>query len=88
MMLPDRREMGYKKSYDIDAAHMHIRRAGSECRHPSTDGFVAWSVKQDLWQLKWSIDALLRELPTFGPEPEWLREQEQKKIIKILKDEM
>ncbi len=88
MMLPDKANMGYKKSYDIDVALLHIRRAASECRHPGTDGFVAWGVKQDLWQLKWAIDQAIKDLPTFGPEQEWLRDQEQKKIIKILKDEL
>lgn len=78
--------MGYKHSYDIIQAYQQIRAAGSECANPRTDGFVAWGVKQDLYQLKWQLDKLLAACPTFAPEEEWLREQEQRKIIEILKD--
>jgi hypothetical protein len=80
--------MGYKRSYDMDQAMMHVRRAESECRHPAIDGFTAWGVKQDLYLLKWLVDDAIKRCPTFGPEQDWLRDQEQKKIIKILKDEM
>jgi hypothetical protein len=33
------------------------------------------------------LDDLLKDCPTFSPEAEWLKEQEQKKIIRLLKDE-
>lgn len=80
--------MGYKHQYDITAAYQQIRSAGSELNDPRVDGFIAWGVKQDLYQLKWFLDDLLKNSSTFSPEEEWLREQEQKKIIRILKDEM
>lgn len=79
--------MGYKHSYDIMQAYQQVRAAASECANPRTDGFVAWGVKQDLYHLKWWLDDMLKSCPEFAPEAEWLREQEQKKIIKILKDE-
>jgi hypothetical protein len=80
--------MGYKYSYDIVQALTEIRKAAHECSHTRTDGFVAWGIKQDLYQVKWMLDDLLKDCPTFGPEAEWLREQEQKKIIKILKNDI
>jgi hypothetical protein len=80
--------MGYKHSYDIVQALNEIRRAAYECGSNRTDGFIAWGIKQDLYQVKWLLDDLLKDCPTFGPEAEWLREQEQKKIIKILKNDI
>jgi hypothetical protein len=80
--------MGYKHRYDITAAYLQIRSAAAELNDPRNDGFIAWGVKQDLYQLKWFLDDLLKNSSTFSPEEEWLREQEQKKIIRILKDEM
>jgi hypothetical protein len=79
--------MGYKHSYDIVRALNEIRAAAYECRSSRNDGFVAWGVKQDLYQIKWLLDDLLKDCPTFGPEAEWLKEQEQKKILRLLKDE-
>jgi hypothetical protein len=81
--------MGYKHSYNIVQVYQQIRSAGSECADPRTDGFIAWGVKQDLYQLKWYLDDLLKSCPEFSSiEADWLREQEQKKIIKILKDDI
>lgn len=79
--------MGYKHSYDTMIAIKEIRAAALECSNPRNDGFVSWGIKQDLYQVKWMLDDLLRNCPTFSPEAEWLKEQEQKKIIRILKDE-
>jgi len=80
--------MGYKTSYDIVRALNEIRAAAYECGNSRTDGFVAWGIKQDLYQVKWMLDDLLKDCPSFAPEQEWVREQEQKKIIKILSNEM
>jgi hypothetical protein len=79
--------MGYKHSYDIVQAYQQIRSAATECSDLRTDGFIAWGVKQDLYQLKWFLDDMIKMCPTFSPEAEWLKEQEQKKIINYLKDE-
>jgi hypothetical protein len=80
--------MGYKHSYNIIDSYQQIRSAANECSNPRTDGFVAWGVKQDLYQLKWFLDDMIKKCPEFGNvEESWLKQQEQEKIIKILKDE-
>ena len=80
--------MGYKHSYDIIQAHQQVRAAARECSDPRNDGFIAWGVKQDLYQLKWMLDDLMKDCPEFGEmEKEWLHEQEQKRIIRYLRDE-
>lgn len=80
--------MGYKHSYDIIAAYQQVRAAAQECNNPRNDGFVAWGVKQDLYQLKWMLDDLLKDCPSFGDtENDWLKEQEQKRIIRYLRND-
>jgi hypothetical protein len=79
--------MGYKINYNIQDIESGIRRMFRECSNSRNDGFVAWGIKQDLYQLKWMIDDLLRESPDFSGEKEWLLEQEKKKVIDILKSE-
>ena len=41
--------------------------------------------KKDLYRVKFLVDQLLEECPSFTYEEEWLREQEAEKIIRILK---
>jgi hypothetical protein len=80
--------MGYKYSYDIVQTLNEIRRAAYECGSSQTDVFITWGIKQDLYQFKWLLDDLLKDCPTFGPEADWLKEQEQKKILRYLKDDI
>ena len=80
--------MGYNYSYDIVRALNEIRLAAYECSNGRTDGFVAWGIKQDLYQVKWILDDLLKDCPTFSPEAEWLKEQEKKKVIRILSNDI
>jgi hypothetical protein len=81
--------MGYKYSHDLISAYQQIRSAAKECSDPKNDGFVAWGVKQDLYNLRDLLNEAIRSCPNFGDtESEWLRDQEQKKIIKILKDDI
>jgi hypothetical protein len=47
----------------------------------------AWGAKQDLYLLKSLIEDALRQCPKFPKEDQWLKKQEQSKIIRILKDE-
>lgn len=79
--------MGFRYSYNIDIAATEIRKAKFECTSSYNDGYIQWGVKQDLYQLKWLLDSVLADCPHFGSnEDEWLKNQEQNRIIKILKD--
>jgi len=80
--------MGYKYTYNITDAIIQVNKAQRECCDPRLDGYVAFGIKQDLYQLKFILEDALRRCPTFAGEAEWLREQEKEKVIRILKDEM
>lgn len=78
--------MGFNKNWNIAGIVNQIHDLSRECSSPYNDGFIAFDCKKDLYQLKSIIDRSLEEAPYFGEiEQEWLTEQEQKRIIKILK---
>jgi hypothetical protein len=78
--------MGFKKSWDISDISQQIHSLARECSSTYNDGFTAFECKKDLYQLKEVLDVALAEAPDFGRiEEQWLSEQEQKRIIKILK---
>jgi len=81
--------MGFKYSYDVTKAAREINAAAYDASSSRNDGFIAWGAKQDLYRLKWILEDALSRCPDFGTtETDWLREQEQKKIIKILSNDL
>lgn len=83
--------MGYKYSYtaeDMASAVRTINAVKYDACDMRLDGYVQWGAKQDLWRLKWILDKSLKDCPHFSIEDEWLKEEEQKQIIRILKDEV
>lgn len=78
--------MGFKKNWDIPDIIRQINSMARDCQSPYTDGFLGWSIKQDLYEIKFILDKSIQQSPNFGEtEKEWLKTQEKKKIIKILK---
>jgi len=78
--------MSYKKSWDTSDIVSQLYRLSRECSSPHTDGFTSFELKKDLYLIKEVVDKVLKDSPDFGKlEQDWLTEQEQKRIIKILK---
>jgi hypothetical protein len=75
-----------KKAWSIDDVANQLRALSRECSSSYNDGYTAFELKKDLYQIKELVDHALSSSPNFGElEQEWLTEQEQKRIIKILK---
>jgi hypothetical protein len=75
-----------KKSWSIEDVAKQLHALSRECNSPYNDGFTAFELKKDLYQIKELVDHALSSSPNFGElEKEWLTNQEQKRIIKILK---
>jgi hypothetical protein len=77
--------MGYKKPADVPSIISQIRQIANECRSPYNDGFVAFDMKKDLWQIKEILTELLDDLPKFEGEEEWLTKREKERIVNYLK---
>jgi hypothetical protein len=74
-----------KKNWDVGDLSSSIYGMARECASPYNDGFTAFEIKKELWELKFIIDRAIQNTPTFSGESQWLTEQEQKRIIKHLK---
>lgn len=74
-----------KKDWDINSLVSQISSISRQCSSPHNDGFTAFEIKKDLWELKFLVDEAISKAPKFSGEEEWLTEQEKKRIIKILK---
>ncbi len=75
-----------KKDWDVSDIANQIRSLSRQCSNHHNDGFTAFELKKDLYLLKELVESALHDSPHFGHmEEEWLTEQEQKRIIKILK---
>lgn len=77
--------MGFRKPMDYNQVSHQIYMAGVELHSPKNDGFTQWGIKQDLYKLKWMLDDIMKEAPTFADEQEFLKENEQKVMWRTLK---
>lgn len=80
--------MGHKYQLDMSSIAAQINAAVYEVGSPYNDGFIGWGYKQDLYRLKWLLDDAIKRCPSFATEEDWLREQEKKRVIKILSEEI
>jgi len=78
--------MAFKKSWDMADIANQISALSRECSSVYNDGFTSFELKKELYILKGIVDNALSNAPDFGNlEQQWLTDQEQKRIIKILK---
>ena len=77
--------MGFKKSWDVSEISQQIYRMSRESSSPYNDGYTAFEIKKELYEIKFALDQILKDSPRFCGEEEWLTEQEKKRIIKHLK---
>lgn len=76
-----------KIRWSVEDIATQIHALSAELNSPYNDGFTAWGCKQDLLIIQTLINDALKDAPEFGDlETDWLKEQEQKRIIKILKE--
>jgi hypothetical protein len=70
---------------DVPYCTSQIRKAIVEMNSPYNDGYMAWGIKQDLYLLKFMLDNVIENAPTFGEQEEtWLKEQSQAKMMQVL----
>jgi hypothetical protein len=78
--------MGFRKPMDYNSIQHQIYLAGIELSSPYNDGFVQWEIKKDLYKIKWLLDEIMKDSPTFSDENEFLKEHEQVKMWRTLKN--
>ena len=79
-------KMGFRKPMDYNSVHHQIYMAGVELYSPGNDGFTTFEIKKDLHKLKWLIDEIMKDSPTFEGENDFIKEHEQKVMWRRLKE--
>jgi hypothetical protein len=69
--------MGFRKPLDYNTVHHNLYMAGVELHSPYNDGYTQWEIKQDLYRIKWLVDAILKDSGTFVGEEDFLKEHEK-----------
>lgn len=64
---------------------LEISKIGMELHSPYNDGWVSWTAKEYLYKLKWQIEDILKDSPTFRNEEEFLLNREKELTWKELK---
>lgn len=77
--------MGFKISWDVPKIISDLRSCAAQVSSPYNDGFTGWSCKQDLLQVKYMLDDMIKDLPRFEGEEEYIRELEKQQVWKTLK---
>lgn len=80
-----RNKMGFKNPLDYNRMHHQVYMAGVELHHPGNDGFTQFEIKKDLHKIKWLLDEILADSPTFAGEEEFLKEHDQVKMWRTIK---
>jgi hypothetical protein len=76
--------MGFRKPMDYNSVHHQIYMAGVELHSQYNDGYNQWAIKQDLYRIKWLVDAILKDSDKFIGEEEFIKEREQKEMWRKL----
>lgn len=73
------------KNWNVREIEGQLYRMHSGATDARLTGWNNWPCKQDLYRVKFLVDELLEDCPTFTDEEQWLREQEAEKLVRILK---
>jgi hypothetical protein len=76
--------MGYRKPMDYQQVHHQIYLSGIELHSRYNDGFTQFEIKKDLHRIKWLLDEIMKDSPTFAGEDEFLKENEQRVMWRTL----
>jgi hypothetical protein len=69
---------------DYNSIHHQLYIAGVELHSHYNDGYTQFAIKQELYRIKWLLDEIMNDAPTFTGEEEFLKENEQVKMWKTL----
>jgi hypothetical protein len=74
-----------KQDWDVTDIIAQLRRCHRAASNSWDTGFVQWPCKQDLYQVKFVLDEMLKNTPTFSGEQEWLDQQSKQQVWNTLK---
>jgi hypothetical protein len=72
------------KHWNVENIVNQLHSCSHAMNDPRMDGFVTWGCKQDLYTIKFILDDILENSPTYSVEKEWLEERAKEKTWKII----
>ena len=73
------------KRWNVDQVINECQKMHHGATDPYVTGWNNWPCKQDLYRVKFAVDEMLAKTGRFTGEDEWLLEQEQQRMWKVLK---
>lgn len=73
------------KTWDANRIISECQQIYFGANDPHVTGWQNWPCKQDLYRIKYAVDEMLSNTSRFSGEAEWLLEQDQAKMWKVLK---
>jgi len=61
-----------------------INISGVEINNNRNDGYTQFAIKQELYKIKFLVDAILKDSPKFAGEEEFLEEESKKEVWRVL----
>ena len=77
--------MGYRMPIDPNSIRHQIYISGVEINNNRNDGYTQFEVKKELYKIKFLLDAIMKDAPTFAGEEEFLEEESKKEVWRVLK---
>jgi vancomycin permeability regulator SanA len=77
--------MGFRKPINYNEIQRQLTSAGVEVSSPFNDGYTSFYVKQDLYRVKWLVDSILEQSPSFAGEEEFIEEHKKDVFWRKLK---
>lgn len=74
------------KDWSVEQVINACQRMHHGATDPYMTGFVNWPCKQDLYRVKFAVDHMLKNTPTFSGEREWLEEHDKEQVWKALNE--
>ena len=69
-------------SWSVSRIRSDLQMMSHECKYPGNDGYTQFAIKKDLMEIKFLLEDLLENCPTFVGEEEWLHERLVEKLSK------
>jgi hypothetical protein len=80
--------MGYIRRWDVSDIKHQLGRCSTEMQYAGNDGFSQWDCKKDLLEVKYYLEELLHNAPTFGNlEESYHEDMEKQQVWKRLNEE-
>ena len=76
--------MSFIITWNAEKIISELRACTAQASSPYNDGFSAWGCKQDLLTVKYALDEMLSQCPSFAGEEKFHEEQSKKKTWKVL----